>query len=276
MPQFASLRVRLCVVADLPMTPAQGQSTCPKCSTPGSPGAKFCRSCGESLTGTAPGAVASPAHRESQPQPPVPPPVPRTQQESRLAAPPTPVPPRPGDRPAISSRTIAIGGFIALLLAGGAAAAVLLGKGKASDGPAHSLLVARVAETQASTQSQLALIPAASVEATLKAYSEAYSAESTRQLAALLAPTLIRKNGNHAPEDKSKALATYAGQFQRLSHPAYQLSDVKITPQAGGALATANYTITSQNGAVHGAITFHLVSEGSQLKIVEITISPAP
>jgi len=197
-------------------------------------------------------------------------------QESRPAAPPTPAPPRPGDRPAISSRTIAIGGVIVLLLAGGAAAAVLLGKRKASDGPARSLSVARVTETQASTQPQPALIPTASVEATLKGYSEAYSAESIGKLAALLAPTLIRKNGNHTPEDRSEALATYAGQFHQLSHPAYQLSDVKVTPQAGGALATANYTITSQNGAVHSAITFHLVSEGSQLKIVEITIPPAP
>jgi hypothetical protein len=114
------------------------------------------------------------------------------------------------------------------------------------------------------------------VQQTLDEYAAAYSAESTQRLSSLLASTLERRNGTHAPEGLRQALSTYSTQFSQLQHPSYTLAEPQITPEAGSATAKATYSITSQNGTVGGTITFHLVSRGSGLAIDRITTEPRP
>jgi Domain of unknown function (DUF4440) len=166
-----------------------------------------------------------------------------------------------------------VGAGVLVLAVAGGAAAILASKGKATV-PASS--AARTAERVAVSKPQPALVPASEAEAVLTEYATAYSAKDPERLAALLAPTLIRRNGNRAPENRGEAIATYQGQFRELNHPTYRLIDVKVTPEAGGALASAVYRITSQNGTVQSPITFHLVPVGGRLEMDKITIPPGP
>jgi hypothetical protein len=165
------------------------------------------------------------------------------------------------------------GAGVLVLAVGGGAAAILVSKGNAS---VRASLATGTAKPVAITKPQSALVPASEAEAVLTEYATAYSAEDREGLAVLLAPTLIRKNGNRAPENRGEAIATYQGQFRELKHPIYRLTNVKVVPEAGGALASAVYSITSQNGTVQSAITFHLVLVGGRLEIDRITIPPGP
>ena len=54
------------------------------------------------------------------------------------------------------------------------------------------------------------------------------------------------------------------------------MSNISVTPGTADATASANYSITSQNGTVGGTITFHIVQTGSGLQINQITIHPRP
>jgi hypothetical protein len=114
------------------------------------------------------------------------------------------------------------------------------------------------------------------VQHLLSQYESAYDAESTTQLGALFAPALMRRDATRPAENREEALATYRTQFSQLQNPSYSLSAVQIMPGAGEATASATYSITSQNGTVTGAITFHVVPNGGGLGIDQITIRPHP
>jgi len=168
---------------------------------------------------------------------------------------------------------------VVVLAAGGGAVAIVASKGGA---PARSNTTVRTsagneaATNATATTSQRPLVSIRAAEAVLQDYAAAYSAESPARLAALLAPMLVRTNGNHPPENRGAALATYEGQFRELKHPIYRLAKISVTPEPGAALASARYTITSQNGTVQSPITFHLVLAGGRLEIDKIAIPPGP
>jgi hypothetical protein len=130
--------------------------------------------------------------------------------------------------------------------------------------------------TESNEAASTAAIASEQVQQLLSQYQAAYSSESTEHLEALFAPSLTRKNGTHAPENRVEALATYRTQFSQLQHPTYSLSNVQITTGAGEAGAHADYTIRSQNGTVGGTIAFHLVQSGTGLQIDRLTIEPHP
>lgn len=64
-------------------------------------------------------------------------------------------------------------------------------------------------------------------------------------------------------------------QFGELKKPTYSLSGTSVEPGSGEATATAQYSITSQNGTVTGSITFHLVEQDEKLLIDKLTIEPS-
>ncbi len=171
--------------------------------------------------------------------------------------------------------------FVTVLIAVGAVVAVSkLGTStqRNSDAQAQPATTSTEAESTARTTPTVSESSANSqeVQSTLDEYASDYSEENANKLSSLLASSLVRRDGAHAPEDLSKALATYRTQFSQLEHPIYKLSEPQITTEEGGATAKATYTITSQNGTAAGAITFHLVRQGTALTIDKLTIEPNP
>jgi ketosteroid isomerase-like protein len=178
--------------------------------------------------------------------------------------------------PRLTRRGIVIAAIVAGLAAGAGAVVLLTGKGGSA--PRAAIRPAAVASiaatgTAATTAPSQSVTSVAAVEAVLDDYRAAYSAESTTRLAELFAPTLVREDKDRPPEDRAAAIATYEGQFAELVHPVYRLADVKVTPQMGGALASAVYRITDQNGTVQNPIAFHLTLVGDRLEIDKITVS---
>jgi hypothetical protein len=118
-------------------------------------------------------------------------------------------------------------------------------------------------------------VEAPQVEQVLGEYTQDYSNEDLEALKGLFATTLERDDGNKAPEDLNAAVATYEHQFGELRSPNYTLSSEKVEPGSGEASATAQYSISSQNGTVTGSITFHLVEQEEKLLIDKLTIEPS-
>jgi hypothetical protein len=113
------------------------------------------------------------------------------------------------------------------------------------------------------------------VEQVLGEYKQDYSSEDLEGLKNLFAESLERHDGSKAPEDLAAAVATYEHQFGELKKPTYSLSETNVEPGSGEASATANYSITSQNGKVTGSITFHFVEQDEKLLIDKLTIEPS-
>lgn len=132
-------------------------------------------------------------------------------------------------------------------------------------------------ESPAPQSAPTAAVSSSAVQQVLDEYQAAYSSENIEALKGLLAQTLVRENGNDPRESAQQAVATYEQQFSELSNPEYRLSGVKIEPGQGEASAGAVYTITSDNNSVPttGSIGFHLIANGEQLLIDNITIEPA-
>jgi hypothetical protein len=118
-------------------------------------------------------------------------------------------------------------------------------------------------------------VEAPQVEQVLSEYTQDYSNEDIESLKGLFAENLERHDGTNAPEDLAAAVATYAHQFGELQKPTYSLSETSVEPGSGEATATAQYSITSQNGTVTGSITFHLVEQAERLLIDNLTITPS-
>lgn len=126
--------------------------------------------------------------------------------------------------------------------------------------------------TNSEATSTEATIEPSAVQQVLNEYESAYSSENIEGLNNLFSPNLEREDGTSAAEDLSQALATYRKQFSELRNPQYTLSEVNIQPAVGEATATANFSITSQNGTVGGSITFHLTGQEGKLLIDKLTI----
>jgi len=118
-------------------------------------------------------------------------------------------------------------------------------------------------------------VESSQVEQVLREYKQDYSNEDVESLKGLFAEDLERHDGSKAPENLTAALATYEHQFGELEKPTYSLSETNVEPGSGEASATAQYSITSQNGTVTGSITFHLVEQDEKLLIDKLTIEPS-
>jgi hypothetical protein len=126
------------------------------------------------------------------------------------------------------------------------------------------------------TETTTPTVEAPAVEQVLTKYREAYSAENIEGMRSLFAEDLERHDGDKSPEDLSVALATYERQFSELRNPRYSLSGISVEPGANEATATAQYSISSQNGRVGGSITYHLVAQNERLLIDKLRIEPSP
>lgn len=115
----------------------------------------------------------------------------------------------------------------------------------------------------------------ASVESVLSRYQSDYSGEDAEGLRGLFSAQLSRTDGSKPTEDLNESIATYEQQFSELTDPRYTLSGISIETREGAATAHANYSISSQNGTVTGAIEFGLVEEGGQLLIDTIRVTPS-
>jgi hypothetical protein len=113
------------------------------------------------------------------------------------------------------------------------------------------------------------------VRTVLDLYSSAYEAEDPASLSALFAPGFVRHSVGEAPQSRGGALAVYRKQFAQLEAPAYVLSHLALRDATSdGATIEARYSITSQNGTVHGSITFELVRQGGELLISRLDVVP--
>jgi hypothetical protein len=188
---------------------------------------------------------------------------------------------QPGPR--VAHRRQLLASAVAVLLLGAVALLLTVGK-SGSHRPAATATSSTSTTTTASATATTSGQPSKSPQSAplgiqaadhvLAEYSSAYSAKNDRQLAALLAPNLVRRNGTNPAEDKAQAIATYRGQFSQLRGPRYMFSNVRVTPEPGGATVTATYTITSQNGTLKSPITLHLVAAPAGAQVDEITIPP--
>lgn len=120
-----------------------------------------------------------------------------------------------------------------------------------------------------------ATVSSSSVEQLLSEYSSDYSSEDAEGLRGLFSESLTRVDGSHSSEDLEEAVATYEKQFGELREPRYTLSSIHVEPTGGEATATADYSISSQNGTVHGSIAFHLAEQEGRLLIDSIHVSPS-
>jgi hypothetical protein len=155
--------------------------------------------------------------------------------------------------------------------------AVVLSKGSHHATPAVAAFqpAAAAAPAEPATTPAAQPVSSSAVESLLSEYASDYSNEDSEGLESLFAESLVRQDGSHAAEDRQQALATYRHQFSQLTTPVYTLSGLNIEPGAGGATASGQYRISSNNGVVHGEITFHLVEQGGQLLIDGLTIEPS-
>jgi hypothetical protein len=226
-------------------------------------------------TATAPGvaATAAPAAAGAPPAPDAPP-------ASSTLPPPPPVAQRAApiweEEPDRRNLYLAIAaavavGVVVLLV-------VLLTAGGGSPAPARQPAVATTPEppttTTPSTPEQ-APVSSSSVEQVLSEYQSDYSGENAEALRGLFSEQLSRQDGSKGAEDFSEAMRTYEKQFSELTEPRYTLSNVKVEPGTGEASAGADYSISSQNGTVTGAIGFHLVEHEGRLLIDSIHVTPS-
>jgi len=120
-----------------------------------------------------------------------------------------------------------------------------------------------------------ATVESSQVEHVLSEYREDYSNEDLEGLKSLFAEVLERHDASKAPENLDAALATYKRQFSELQQPTYSLSEISVEPGSGEANATAQYSISSQNGTVTGSISYHLVEQDERLLIDRLRIEPS-
>lgn len=126
-------------------------------------------------------------------------------------------------------------------------------------------------ETNATTPA----IESSQVEQVLSEYEQDYSNEDIEGLEGLFATDLERTDGSRPTEDLTAALATYREQFGKLQKPVYVFSEVNVKPASEEANATAQYSITSQNGTVTGSIQINLIDQEGKLLIDKLTIEPS-
>ena len=169
-----------------------------------------------------------------------------------------------------------------LLLAAGSGSAIVLATHTPNARRGHTPnarrdLTARTSTSQTSSTGEAgATISEQQVRSILSAYAAAYSAESPRDLLRLFAPTLVRRNRSLPAQNLRAALVEYRKQFSELQHAVYRLSNVAVAINSNEASASADFTITSQSGTINSPIAFHLVRDGSQLLIDQITIPSTP
>jgi hypothetical protein len=242
---------------------------CPNCNGDVPSDAKFCRLCGSRLAD--PISAATPPVGIGRPSIPEPPQTPDTPSELPAGAPPQDAIREPGERRGHRRLLLAALAVVVLAIA---AAVVALADTKTSvkHARAQSARSSTPAATPTTTVAQTPLLGTQEVEHVLAEYSAAYSAENYQQLATLLSPTLVRRNGTDRPEDRVQAIKTYRDQFSQLRNPRYTLSNMRVVAGHGQATITANYAITSQNGTIRSPITFHVVSEGTGVEIDRISI----
>jgi hypothetical protein len=153
---------------------------------------------------------------------------------------------------------------------------VRLGKGGGSPTPTtpQAFLQTTPTTPEQATPEQ-APVSASSVEQVLSEYQEDYSSEDADGLRGLFSEQLARTDGSKPTEDLTQAIHTYEKQFSQLKEPSYSLSNIKVEPGTAEATAGADYSITSQNGTVKGAISFHLIEQENRLLIDSITVTPS-
>jgi hypothetical protein len=277
----------------MPVTSGQTTVECPRCGTR-SAGAPWCTKCGRRLSGAASGDdAATPiaaAFAQTDARTPAPEPTTRMQAEARAEHPTIsmkaesgPPPPamvaypasaweEPPDRRNLYIALAAVAIVVIVLLV------VLLGRGGGSPSPSiapESLVQPVTPEQTTPTTSEQTPVSAASVESLLTEYESDYSGENAQGLRGLFSEDLTRKDGSKPPEDLEEAINTYEKQFSELKEPSYTLSNIEVQPATAEATAKAAYSITSQNGRVGGAISFHLVEQEQRLLIDSITVTPS-
>jgi ketosteroid isomerase-like protein len=185
-------------------------------------------------------------------------------------------PPQPGGSHA---RLIAIAAALLLAIAG--VAIVLLATRDGGHGPAIPTPVQAgqpTAPPPVTSERVAAPSPSISLESIrqlLGDYQTAYSNEDLTGLRNLFADDLVRQNGTDQPQDLTGALTTYQAQFDQLTNATYQLSDLSVTRGSNDAAVLGDYSITSNNGTVTGAIRFHLVEKAGLLLIDRLEIRPS-
>jgi hypothetical protein len=188
-------------------------------------------------------------------------------------APPSPPPPGGG------RSVVLVAAGTAVLLAAGAVVAVLALSG-GDEQPAER---ERAVRTTIETVTAPAAAPAepgppvtrSEVESRLNTYATLYTAEGAGQIAGMLAPDVVRRNGSDPPQDRDEAIAEYERQFRTLVKPVYTIDIESIDVGDGEAAAEARYLIDADNApTASGAIHFHLVRSEFDLLIDEIRIQP--
>ncbi len=115
-------------------------------------------------------------------------------------------------------------------------------------------------------------VTAAAVTRALNAYVVAYNARSITALRSLFSPALIRRANNGAPQDLTRAMAVYRGQFSTEANPQLALAGVRVAPGAGHATAGAYFGVYAHNRRTRGTIAFHFVPSGSGLLIDQLNV----
>src|SRR5580693_2085026 len=236
-----------------PHTTTSQIAVCPRCGTR-SAGVAWCTRCGRNLRGlsqsqAAPGDPARPYSRE---------PAHDNVYGSHAAA-------------------IVVAAIVALI----AVVIVLTGaSGKGQTPPSYPADYNVAASqpspyTSESPTTETPSVASTTVEQVLDEYERDYSEEDIEGLRHLFSEDLVRQDGTKPSEDLAEAQSTYEKQFSELSKPVYTLSELRPEPGHGEANADAQYSITSQNGTVHGSIAFHLIEQNGQLLIDHLTITPS-
>jgi hypothetical protein len=212
--------------------------------------------------------------------------APRSQQPPRVPMPQRPAPFVRAWRQAARATDSRLWTGVAVLAAvvAVAVAVVFVAKGHGGGGQlpgvaSASTIPTETAAVESTTPTETTPTPptveAPQVEQVLSEYTQAYSAENIDGLKGLFAEGLERHDGSRTPEDLAAAIATYEKQFSELKKPSYSLSATNVEPGTGEATATAEYSITSQNGTVAGSITFHFTEQEERLLIDRLTIEPS-
>lgn len=257
--------------------PTGGEQTCPRCGT-STAGAPWCPACGLNLR----------LHTPETPPPEAPPapetPPPETSPALETHAPearPAPPPPMSALTRSDPSRKRLVALIAGVLVLGGAIAAVSLLAFRSSSPPsvaAAKTVVETVAVTDVVTDGNASTLPPVTVDEMrneLGSYMQAYDDESVVELGNLFAPDLVRRNGADPVENRDAALATYQQQFDELTNPQYQLTDVTYRTGQGEGIAEGRYVITSSAGQSQGRIGFEFVVRDGFLYIDKIGIAPS-
>jgi len=258
-------------VATQSSAPQERHAICPRCGADPA-GAVWCPRCGLNLRIRLP----------------PPPPVDSTAGTPLDSAPHEPFTggPRNSDtteiiEPRPSRTPLFVGGALAAAVVLGIVLAIVLSGGhNETTGGSHGTLSAPGSTPSTSSPSPTTTEAPPAVTATvmhdvLNAYATAYSAEDLSALRSLFSADLVRQNGSDRPQGLTGALNTYAGQFDQLSNPQYELSDIQYQEGATAGGASGTYRITDDNGVnTGGQIEFGFTVRQGGLLIDRIQISP--